>query len=346
MRRPLSIPSLFIAVSIALAGCGQAGDPDLLTEEGAEALEDVGGKADHLSIPFTAFEDPAGIGSKGEKETRVVIKSAAAYRSYFGHAAPRSVDFSTDYVFFYSAGVKSTGGYTASVERVWRSQSGFTIYVATKLEAPGAGCFVTQALTKPYVLVKFKKQPQAGAFRTQHESVTNDCNVNPCAAVLCGPGTQCVVHEVQCIRAPCPPIASCEPIQVTGPFCGGIAGIRCPGAGECVDNPNDDCDPARGGADCGGVCQCNALAKCVAGYVFDRSPEVCGCVPDPSADPCASVRCAAGTRCQAVGGSAYCVSDGTLKCGNNTCAAGQVCCNASCGICTAPGNFCIQLACN
>jgi hypothetical protein len=32
-------------------------------------------------------------------------------------------------------------------------------------------------------------------------------------------------------------------------------------------------------------------------------------------------------------------------CGMNTCNAGDVCCNASCGICTPPGGFCIQLAC-
>jgi hypothetical protein len=63
----------------------------------------------------------------------------------------------------------------------------------------------------------------------------------------------------------------------TGPFCGGIAGVACPGLGSCVDDPNDGCDPGAG-ADCGGVCQCDALAKCLEGYVFDSSPEVCTCV--------------------------------------------------------------------
>jgi hypothetical protein len=32
-------------------------------------------------------------------------------------------------------------------------------------------------------------------------------------------------------------------------------------------------------------------------------------------------------------------------CGDRTCGAGTVCCNASCGICAAPGNVCIQIAC-
>jgi hypothetical protein len=39
-------------------------------------------------------------------------------------------------------------------------------------------------------------------------------------------------------------------------FCGGIAGITChDSAQSCVDDPTDSCDPAHGGADCGGICQ-------------------------------------------------------------------------------------------
>ena len=39
-------------------------------------------------------------------------------------------------------------------------------------------------------------------------------------------------------------------------FCGGFAGIACHDPNKaCVDNPNDSCDPAHGGADCGGICQ-------------------------------------------------------------------------------------------
>jgi hypothetical protein len=37
--------------------------------------------------------------------------------------------------------------------------------------------------------------------------------------------------------------------------CGGIAGIRCPEGKTCVDNPADDCDPKKGGADCSGICE-------------------------------------------------------------------------------------------
>ena len=37
--------------------------------------------------------------------------------------------------------------------------------------------------------------------------------------------------------------------------CGGIAGIRCPEGKTCVDDPSDDCNPKRGGADCPGICK-------------------------------------------------------------------------------------------
>jgi hypothetical protein len=40
-----------------------------------------------------------------------------------------------------------------------------------------------------------------------------------------------------------------------GQFCGGIAAIQCPAGYTCVDDPSDSCDPAQGGADCGGICQ-------------------------------------------------------------------------------------------
>jgi len=99
-------------------------------------------------------------------------------------------------------------------------------------------------------------------------------------------------------------------------FCGGFAGIPCPGSGVCVDDPSDDCDPKNGGADCGGICLCRQTQLCRVGSHFDSSPAMCACVPDNGA-PCGSV----------------------------TCPTGQVCCNASCGICTAPGGACIQVVC-
>ena len=42
--------------------------------------------------------------------------------------------------------------------------------------------------------------------------------------------------------------------------CGGFAGIGCDQTGfVCEDNPLDDCDPAHGGADCGGICKRHSI---------------------------------------------------------------------------------------
>lgn len=67
---------------------------------------------------------------------------------------------------------------------------------------------------------------------------------------------------------------------VTKQFCGGIAAIPCPGEGRCADDPTDNCDPADGGADCGGICSCIETVLCIRGTHFDSSPAVCACVPD------------------------------------------------------------------
>lgn len=87
------------------------------------------------------------------------------------------------------------------------------------------------------------------------------------ASVIC----QCVdgafgCHYTDaCLGAPsmCP---DPEP-EVT---CGGIAGLDCPGYGECVVSPSD-CD------DCIGHCECTENVDCDSG-TFDPSPEVCACV--------------------------------------------------------------------
>ena len=66
------------------------------------------------------------------------------------------------------------------------------------------------------------------------------------------------------------------------PFCGGFAGIRCPGAGTCEDNPSDACDSAEGDVDCASLCRCEREGLCTEGYHWDSSPEVCDCVTDDS----------------------------------------------------------------
>jgi hypothetical protein len=150
-------------------------------------------------------------------------------------------------------------------------------------------------------------------------SCTPDTGINPCAAVLCPVDTSCEVidGEAQC--------TSLEPTPPSGPFCGGFAGLACPGSGSCVDAPGDGCDPDNGGADCGGVCECNVRALCIQGFQFDASPEVCSCVPtEPDVDACATVRCAAGTECVIVDGDATC-QPAANPCAAVSCPVGSAC---------------------
>lgn len=122
--------------------------------------------------------------------------------------------------------------------------------------------------------------------------VAIDPDADPCALVRCVAGTHC---EPDGDGAQC----------VADVFCGGIAGFACPGAGQCVDDVTDDCDPADGGADCGGMCVCNSLALCIEGSHFDDSPGVCGCVEDYN--PCAATTCPVGNDCVVQDGEAQCV---------------------------------------
>ena len=314
--------SIFLGLApLVLIGCGDVGTPtDVQQVQG-----DVGALAVPPSaaatISFTAFSDD--VGAQAATESRTLIRSARGYQSFFGHAAPAVVDFSREWVMFYTAGTKPTGGYQASFLAALRA--GPSLIAITQLMSPAAGCGTTQALTTPYTLIKFPAQPGSSAQFFKQDG-TSDCGPNLCAAVLCPTGNDCDPTTGKCVPGP---------VQ-----CGGIAGIACPGQGKCVDDPNDGCDPAAGGADCGGICSCVENVLCVQGTTFDSSPSVCACVPTkpvcppvcdiycqygnvpdangcptcqcnpPPTDPCATVQCAGGTHCD--GGK--CISDG-VACG-------------------------------
>jgi hypothetical protein len=73
------------------------------------------------------------------------------------------------------------------------------------------------------------------------------------AAAKCTCVTPCPIVGQVCV--PIPDSKPCRSVCVYKPaFCGGIAAFKCPEGQKCVDDPRDDCDPANGGNDCGGVC--------------------------------------------------------------------------------------------
>src|SRR5687767_12791427 len=100
---------IIMGLALGLTGCGVGEEEgqEASTEELA-AFHSSPASGSLKEIPFTPLSDT--IGHRGTSETRRVFTSAAAYERYFGHPAP-DVDFSREWVFFYSAGVKPTGGY-------------------------------------------------------------------------------------------------------------------------------------------------------------------------------------------------------------------------------------------
>ena len=159
------------------------------------------------------------------------------------------------------------------------------------------------------------------------------CTQQACEGTRCGP-TTCPVGT-ECCNESCgtcvePGGACTEQFCEPGPFCGGIAAIRCAGAGQCVDDWRDDCDPNNGGADCGGVCTCSGAAVlCIEGTVFNDDPNVCACEPaEPPAGNKVFCGGIAGIRCP---GAGQCVDDPSDDCDPNN---GGADCG---GMCTCSG---------
>lgn len=152
-------------------------DDDQLVAQGEVTVDqdqDLDGKADRPDLALRILNiTPAS--SVGRSETRRVLTSAAAFRSFLG-VAPTGIDFNREWVGYYSAGVRPTGGYVAQITRVRLSDSGITVKMTTRLESPGPSCLVTQATSKPQILVAFPRpRPAATHFSFYTANTTRTC---------------------------------------------------------------------------------------------------------------------------------------------------------------------------
>ncbi|EGT41608.1 hypothetical protein CAEBREN_09997 [Caenorhabditis brenneri] len=169
---------------------------------------------------------------------------------------------------------------------------------------------------------------------------------NACAATSCLVGSTCVLQEVQCIRAPCNPIAKCERIRDE----------RCSKDNETYKDCKTACSDTQCNSEprmCPQVCRGGGCV-CLPGFFRDKQKKISDYSDTPaptihdnnSTDiniqitPCSTVRCAAGTECQELYRNcskppcelyASCVNSTTLLdditggCATMRCGAGQIC---------------------
>ncbi|KAJ0408236.1 hypothetical protein P43SY_004394 [Pythium insidiosum] len=110
-----------------------------------------------------------------------------------------------------------------------------------------------------------------------------------CTPDFCGPTEDCVLKQVQCIRAPCPPIRTCVPKQDV------CKGYSCPDSQECVPKqvqcirapcpPLPSCVPQKPSPSC--TKKCGPNQRCFfyesRQYCADVcTPKVCG--PDKTCE--------------------------------------------------------------
>lgn len=113
----------------------------------------------------------------------------------------------------------------------------------------------------------------------------------------------------------------------TAASCAGLAGIRCKTGTYCDFTLKAHC----GAGDQTGTCDTKP-AFCPAVMM-----PVCGCDGRTYNNSCEANRGGV-----SVSGPGPCAAPPQMQCGNKLCAVGLVCCNSLAGICTKPGEFCIQ----
>lgn len=197
--RPLLISSLCLLLSACSGGSDPGssvdmGDvPDLSTAtEGSGRCESdpvihsettIDTKTDPSDLTFATVANVTVPAALGQTETREIFTSSAAFERYFGTQAPSSIDFGKQWVFFYSAGNKSTDGFVPTVHRI--RVVGDEVRVDTSLEAPSAACQVASQVSRPAILVAFARPSLPLCRSTYHHTATTRMCVPP------EPGVQC-----------------------------------------------------------------------------------------------------------------------------------------------------------
>ena len=173
----------------------------------------------------------------------------------------------------------------------------------------------------------------------------NNCEFFPCPDQCkgeCEFDEECVLQQVQCVQAPCPPVPVCVDKPCTR---------ECPAGEECelrvvqcliAPCPIEEtCVPSVPVSPCD---KCEALDVCYLKEVVCVSPP-CNPVPTCVTNHCATVRCGSGTDCLIAnnGDSAICKPWSEISCLDQPCDAGFTCQDVKRVCKQAP---CSQFVCN
>ncbi len=175
----------------------------------------------------------------------------------------------------------------------------------------------------------------AGSVGNQPGSPPASCDdggsENPCHLIDCGPGQRCELEVVQCIRAPCPPIATCVPIE-------SVHDAGSPGCAAVLCRTGTTCKESANGPECVPIASC-AATTCMTGTNCVETPTGAECVPVAT---CASTLCMTGTNCVDTASGAQCVP--LVTCASTLCVTGTNCVDTSTGPQCVPSGVC-NLAC-
>jgi len=240
----MNTPGIKLLLAAALVACSAAPDIDD-TDLGVEEA-----RATALSFfAYSSFDIPADIGAR---ETRVVFRDRAAFRSFFRRDAPDGVDFRRQWLVYYSAGVLPSADYRASIARLSLSASGQTVSITTELASPGPTCAGRRAPTRHHALALFDRPRNSPATRFLQRRSTLDCRAaagQDCRDdAACQPGLRCigvpgdgssnlgVCQDLTRVRGegePCASYGDCEPFS-TQLLCAGGGGYGGARTGSCV----------------------------------------------------------------------------------------------------------------
>lgn len=184
-----------------------------------------------VALPFDEVED----------RSFRVFTSRRAFNDFYGLTGSLDVDFRYQWVFVYQAGSQPTGGYIPGIIDITRRND--RIRFQTQLATPGNGCFTTQAESRPYVVVAFRKptRPNAARFSVLHGEIVNDCEPTSCELVDCLPHLVCDDSSgtARCVSPE--PVSCAATLCATQTYCDESTGtaqclpLVCPPPGTVID---------------------------------------------------------------------------------------------------------------